>query len=49
MANGRETGSYKMVPFLGHKVQSMQAKFILKKKQDRTSGLSIPPYKMEGC
>ena len=45
----RETGSYKMVPFLGHKVQACKQNSYSRKRQDRTSGLSIPPYKMEGC
>ena len=46
--NGRETGSYKMAPFLGHKVQAWKQNSHSGKNTNRTSGLSIPPYKMEG-
>ena len=48
MGNGGKTCSYKMVPFLGAQGPSMQAKFILKEKTNRTSGRSIPPYKWRG-
>ena len=46
--NGREPDSYKMVPFLGHKVQACKQNSYSGKNKTRTSGLSIPPYKMGG-
>ena len=45
--NGRETGFYKMVPFLGNKVQACKPKTYSGKK-NRTSGLSIPRTKWRG-
>ena len=39
--HGGETGSYKMVPLLGHKVQACKQNSYSRKRQDRTSGQSI--------
>ena len=47
--NGRATSSYKMMPFLGFRVQACKQKSYSEKDRNQTSGQHIPPYKMWGC
>ena len=47
--NGRATGSYKMMPFLGLRAQACKKDSYSEKNRNQTSGQNIPPYKMRGC
>ena len=49
VAHGRATGSYKMMPLLGIRVQACKQDSYSEKDRNQTSGQNIPPYKMRGC
>ena len=49
VANGRATGSYKMMPFLGIRVQTCKHDSYSEKDRNQTSGQNIPPYKIPGA